>query len=75
VGTSATAMRNRVLLTGEIKSVHREVRSYLRKKYRHNRMPVRWKRLDSWSRAIVKGLRPPRVISHIRSDRVKRVSR
>ena len=52
---------NRVLYR-EIKSVYREVWVYLRKKYRHNRMPVRWKKLVPWGKAILRGLRPPPVI-------------
>lgn len=48
----------------EIGSVAREVYRYLRRKYRHNRRPVRWRRLVPWGKAILKDLRPIRVISH-----------
>lgn len=54
---------NRVLHR-EIKSVRREVYKYFRRKYRHQRRPVRWKKLYPWAEAICDGLRIPRVISH-----------
>lgn len=52
------------VLYREVKSVYRLVWVYLRMKYRHNRRPVRWKKLIPWGKAILKGLRPPRVIPH-----------
>jgi group II intron reverse transcriptase/maturase len=54
---------NRVLYR-EVGSVSREVYRYLRRKYRHQRRPVRWGKLIPWGKAILTGLRPPRVISH-----------
>lgn len=52
---------NRVLYR-EVGSVSREVYKYLRKKYRHQRRPVRWGKLISWAKVILQGLKPPRVI-------------
>ena len=53
---------NRVLYR-EIHSVRREVFGYLRRKYRHQRRPVRWSKMFPWAKAIMKGLKTPRVIS------------
>ena len=52
---------NRVLHR-EIKNVNREVYGYLRRKYRNQRRPVRWKKLVPWGQVILRGLRTPRVI-------------
>lgn len=54
---------NRVLYR-EIKSVRREVFRYFRKKYRHQRRPVRWAKLYSLAKDVLEGLRIPRVIPH-----------
>ena len=54
---------NRVLYR-EVKSVRREVYGFLRRKYRHQRRPVKWSKLQPWAKAIMRGLRIPKVISH-----------
>jgi len=52
---------NRVLRR-EIHSVEKEVVKYLRRKYRHQRRPVRWKRLHPLRKHILHALSIPRVI-------------
>jgi group II intron reverse transcriptase/maturase len=47
----------------EIHSVRKEVFKYLRRKYRHQRRPVPWKRLLPLGKQLMQGLRPVSVIS------------
>lgn len=52
---------NRVLYR-EVHTTHREVLKYLRKKFRHQRRPVPWRRLYPLAKEIWAGIRPPPVI-------------
>jgi hypothetical protein len=53
---------NRVLYR-EIHSVRKEIFKYLRRKYRHQRRPVPWRRLIPLGKQLMRGLRPMSVIS------------
>jgi RNA-directed DNA polymerase len=53
---------NRVL-SREVHSVRKEIYKYLRRKYRHQRRPVPWRRLLPLGKELMRGLRPVSVIS------------